>query len=275
MSYSILGARGFIGTRLLGALRDGGYDCDAFSHKEETSLSGRLGHVIDCVGVTSDFRERPFDAVRAHVSRVMDLIERCEFDSYLYLSSTRVYKRVTRSSEDVELLIDPNDFDDIYATSKLMGESIILTNPLSTFRVVRLSNVYGRGSSAVTFLNSLIDSAVETGEIRLGQKLDSERDYVDIEDVLPLLIRIVNDGKNRIYNIASGTNVTNRQITDLLKDRLGCKVSLQERAETVCFPQIRIDRIQNEFGFEPTQILDQFSELLAARCLENRANATY
>ena len=103
MSYSILGASGFIGARLVGALRDAGYDCDAYSHKEEARLSGRLGHVIDCVGVTSDFRERPFDAVRAHVGRVMDLIERCQFDSYLYLSSTTPdYARYERKAESLE-----------------------------------------------------------------------------------------------------------------------------------------------------------------------------
>ncbi len=262
MNYSVLGASGFIGSRLLHTLGEAGYDYHAYSHEEEATLAHRLGHVIDCAGVTSDFRVRPFDAVRAHVSRVMDLIERCEFDSYLYLSSTRVYRRVTQSREDVELLVDPHRFDDIYATSKLMGESIVLTHPRSTFRVARLSNVYGRGSSSLTFLNSVIASAVETGEIRLGQTLDSERDYVAIEDVLPLLIRIVRHGKNRIYNIASGRNVSNQQILDVLKDRFGCKVSVQERAESIRFPRICIDRIQSEFGFEPAHILDRISQLL-------------
>lgn len=257
------------------SLRDSGQDCRAYSRDEEAGLTHLSGHVIDCAGVTWDFRARPFDTVEAHVSRVMELIERCHPESYLYLSSTRVYKRVARASEEAELLIDPKNFDDIYGTSKLMGESIILTNPLSTFRVVRLSNVYGRGSSSMTFVNSLVDSALATGEIRLGQTLDSIRDYVDIEDVLPLLIRIVSEGKNRLYNIASGANISNQQIVEVLTDKLGCKVSLQEPAETVRFPRICIDRVRSEFGFMPRQFLDRFAELIQFRCLESNADVTH
>ena len=63
-------------------------------------LAGRrpAGHVIDCIGLTGDFRVRPLDTAEAHVGLVARCLAELQFDSFLLLSSTRVYARAERDA---------------------------------------------------------------------------------------------------------------------------------------------------------------------------------
>ena len=65
-------------------------------------LTGRrpAGHVIDCIGLTGDFRTRLLDTAEAHVSLVARCLAELCFDSFLLLSSTRVYTRASATHED-------------------------------------------------------------------------------------------------------------------------------------------------------------------------------
>src|SRR5688572_20741048 len=119
---TVLGASGFIGGHLVTKLRESG--CDVFTPEREADLSGkRLGHVVYCIGLTADFRSRPLDTVTAHVCRLVEVMRDCDFESLLYLSSTRLYKGDSKiAQEDDPFQVAPLDPDDLYNVSKLMGE---------------------------------------------------------------------------------------------------------------------------------------------------------
>ncbi|MBV9064181.1 MAG: NAD-dependent dehydratase, partial [Methylobacteriaceae bacterium] len=87
---TILGASGFIGSNLRRAVQAAGLPCYA-PGRAEALRTGPLGTVFYCIGVTADFRTRPFDTVAAHVCRLSRVLQGCEFDALIYLSSTRVY----------------------------------------------------------------------------------------------------------------------------------------------------------------------------------------
>ena len=89
MKFTILGANGFIGSNLVKFLKT--KNCEIFTPNISEITSENLGHVIYCIGITSDFRERPFDTVNSHVSLLNDFLKNHNFESFLYLSSTRVY----------------------------------------------------------------------------------------------------------------------------------------------------------------------------------------
>jgi nucleoside-diphosphate-sugar epimerase len=126
MYFTILGARGFIGSHLVSFLEHKGVEC--FAPAGEEHLYGRdLGHIIYCIGLTADFRTRTFDTVEAHVCALLDILKNCRYDSFLYLSSTRVYKNAQSTNEETMLAVDPCNPDDIYDISKIMGESLCLT----------------------------------------------------------------------------------------------------------------------------------------------------
>ena len=167
MKFTIFGGGGFIGRNLSRHLEDRGHKVWIPRRAAEETRGQDLGHVIYAIGLTGDFRLRPFDTVEAHVCKLAELLMAVRVDSWLYLSSTRVYsgsplQEVAR--EDIALNVTPG-LDGVYNISKLMGEALCLSLPNKNIRVVRLSNVYGYGQSKHTFLASIIDELVHTGKV--------------------------------------------------------------------------------------------------------------
>ena len=261
--FTILGASGFIGSHLVKFLRTKGFEL--LAPRREESLRGDLGHVIYCIGLTADFRTRPFDAMEAHVSRLVEVLRQNNFISLLYLSSTRVYQRLPLDSmadETAIIPVDTNDPSDIYNLSKLAGESICLANPNPKVRVARLSNVYGAYFRSDNFLDTIVREALTIGHIELKTTMNSCKDYVYIGDVVYALHLISILGLHRLYNVASGQNITHAQIIGHLSRLIGCSTSIDAKAVQINFPQISIQRLQKEFNFNPSSLESNLPSLL-------------
>lgn len=245
MKFTILGSSGFIGSALVSYLKEMNID---FETPKIEDCKG--GHVIYCIGVTSDFKTRPFDTTTAHVCLLKKVLN--NFDSFIYLSSTRIYDDY--GQEDSVIKVYPKNIDYLYNISKVMGESLCFTTKA---KVVRLSNVYGYGSN--NFLSSIIKDAIK-GEINLKTTLNSCRNYVSIKDVVSLLVKISLSSKHRLYNIASEENTTNGAVVSKLRQLTNCKV--REGTNEVYHPSINIDRIRNEFDFKPSNVINDLTELV-------------
>ena len=245
MTYTVLGAAGQIGSHMVEALSAGQENVIAIDRAPMSKMRG-LGDVLDCAGLTGDFRERPFDLVEAHVNRVARLLSEAEFDSYLYLSSTRVYRRGRSGEERAEICVRPDDPEDIYAISKAMGESVCLRDPRPTVRVVRLSNVYGPSISE-GLVASLVVEAIETGRVTLRAPPTSVRDLVHISDVVDLLPRISRGGRQRIYNVASGEATTLGQVATMVAEVLEVPLASNPSEEAFSLPAVSVERIRSEF----------------------------
>jgi nucleoside-diphosphate-sugar epimerase len=263
MRFTVLGASGFIGRNLVAHLREGGHEVLAPARNDAGRFRGSLGHVIYCIGLTSDFRHRPFDTVRAHVSVLSDVLEQADFASLLYLSSTRVYSRASETAETATLPSSPLESSDLYNLSKLMGESLCLNSERNGTRIVRLSNVIGFDPASDNFLSSLIRDAIE-GTILLRSALDSSKDYIALNDVLSILPRIAVEGVDRVYNVARGRNIRNSQLTKKLELLTGCRVKVAPRAPVQRFLPINIERLCREFGFSPSNPVERLADLVDA-----------
>lgn len=264
MSFTVLGGGGFIGSRLVASLRAAGQDCFAPGRDDPAVFTRPLGHVIYCVGLTADFRQRPFETVEAHVGLLSRVLERARFDSLLYLSSTRVYAGAEAGCEEADLRVQPQAPGDLYNLSKLMGESLCLSAGRPGARVARLSNVYGADFGSSNFLAAVIGEAVESGRVRLGQSLASAKDYVSVEDVVALLPRLAVAGRSPIYNVAGGSDVTHGALLARISQLTGCTVEVAPDAPTVRFPSLSIARAAREFDFRPRALLDDIAALVGA-----------
>jgi len=269
--FTVLGGGGFIGSQLVRDLERGGYDVFSPKRGDCTLDFKNLGHVIYCIGLTSDFRSRPFATVQAHVSALAEVLEKARFDSLLYVSSTRVYGKISTASETSQLAVESTDPSDLYNISKLMGESLCLNCGRENVRVARLSNVYGADFHSGNFLTSLIRQAIQSDHITLQSTLDSVKDYVSLTDVAAVLPRIAIAGNERIYNVASGCNVSNGQIAKQLSMLTGCKVEVMPGSPLISFPVIDTGRIRTEFSFAARSLLDDLPKLVKQFQIEERA----
>jgi len=265
MNATVIGAQGFIGSHLVSYLGKIGAAVFAPPKGDSSIFARSLGHVFYCAGLTADFRQKPFETVRAHVAYLLDVLERANYDSLLYLSSTRVYSGATAGREDETLRVNPCDPSDLYNLSKLTGEAVCLAAANRKVRIARLSNVYGAGMDPANFLASLIEDAVMRGRIVLGISRDSAKDYVYVGDVVQLMAKIALSGRHRLYNIAAGFNVAAGPIIDRLSDLTGCAVEVAAGAPAVAFPPICIERVRTEFGFSPAKLECVIEHLIADR----------
>src|SRR5690348_16597612 len=105
-TFTILGAGGFVGAALTAWLESEDHLVHPISRASLPALLATrrpTGHVIDCVGLTGDFRSRPLDTAEAHVGIVARCLAELEFESFLLLSSTRVYARAAATHENTPL----------------------------------------------------------------------------------------------------------------------------------------------------------------------------
>lgn len=249
---TVLGGSGYIGHHLVTQLRILGYDCWAPDRADPALLQRPLGTVFYCIGLTADFRSRPFETVQAHVCHLREVLQHGQFDQLVYLSSTRVYLGAEDTYEDQSLTVSPGDPDDLYKLSKLMGESLVLHSG-RTCKVVRLSNVVGgTHGNPDSFVESLWRDA-RSGPILLRSDPQSAKDYIHVNDVVDLLALVAWRGKQRIYNLASGEQTTHAQWLDYISSVTGSIWSVKPDAILQQFLPIRAARLQAEFDYFPEQ----------------------
>ena len=270
MKFTVFGARGFIGARMAEYLAARGHEVLAPSRSAAEVSGAELGHVVYAIGLTGDFRTRPFDTIDAHVSALARLMRDARYESWLYLSSTRLYgadagRGPCREADAIRVTPGP---DSLYDASKLLGEALCLTQPRA--RAVRLSNVYGEGLGAQTFLGAILDELRRTGEATLREAPGSAKDYVSLEAICPLLEAIATRGAQRLYNVASGRSVTHAEIAARITRATGCPVSFAEGAPQRSFPPIDVSRAAAEFSFSAPSLLDDLESLLIQSGVRSR-----
>jgi len=260
-SITVLGASGFIGSALVKSLEEA--DLEHLAPRKNEKLEGRkLGDIIYCIGLTADFRERPFETVDAHICHLLHILRDCDFDSLLYLSSARIYQGEGAGTREEGLIrISPSNPEHLYNISKVMGEALALACGKRT-KVVRLSNVYGEDYTSQNFLPMVIKDAVSKPRVTVHNAPTAEKDYVSVHDVVDGLIKIAGNGRQSIYNLASGINVSNLRLTQRISELTGCRITFDPAAAGVSFPSVDIGRMQSEFGFRPRNILDDLGGLI-------------
>lgn len=272
--FTIFGGSGFIGRHLASALKATGQPVSIPERDASVESLGAMGHVIYCAGLTADFRSRPHDTMEAHVGLASRILACGEFDSLVYLSSTRIYDGASNGSEEMTFSVDPWSPNDLYNISKLAGESLCLNHTNQKVRVARLSNVYGtgmfsEGPGGQNFLASVIRDAISENHVELQSAPGSAKDYIHIGDVVRALALIAIDGRERIYNVASGETVSHEQLLDGLSEMTGCTWSTAPDSPHVGFPSITTGRIATAFTgagltWSPSRLLDRLPDLTYA-----------
>ena len=259
---TVLGAGGFIGSQIVKLLQRNNTAYYAPSRNEMLKQEN-LGDIIYCIGLTADFRSKPFETVEAHVCKLNGILSHCSFSSLTYLSSTRVYINSASgmAAETDKIMVDPMNAEDLYTLTKLTGERLCLSSGKNT-KIARMSNVVGKSDVPANFLSQVINDIQQKGEVELHQTLSSAKDYIFIDDAVELLINIALYGKEKIYNVASGINTTNVEIVENLQKYFSFNVEVNAKAREVIFPLIINDKICSEFRYTPKKILEQLKMII-------------
>jgi len=243
--YTVIGASGFVGARLVAALRQDGHDVYAPRRGDPDVFARELGQVIYCAGLTADYAARPFDTVEAHVSLLARLLQDASFSHLIYLSSTRLYDSsgVASGREDQSLILDPANPRHLYDLSKALGENLCLTVAGDRTAIARLACVFDWSPGAPGFLSEWLQRAANEKSMSLDSASGFVRDYIHLDDVVAALRAMTDGGVTGIVNLASGENVSNAELSEVFK-RCGWSVSLARETPRQKAPLCDVKRLK-------------------------------
>lgn len=242
---TVLGAQGFIGKALSKYLRARGHQVFTPERQAPEIMKRSLGTVYYCIGLTSDFAQRPFDTVQAHVSYLARILEEAHFEHIVYLSSTRLYDSLSIAEANGEspLILSPNNPRHIYDLSKALGENLCLTVAPKSSSIARLSSVYDIEVSSPGFLSELLQRLRSERAFAIDSSPGYCRDYISLDDAIVSLVAIGEYRANGIYNVASGVNTYNQQIADTLRP-FGVDIRFTLSGEPMHLASCNIDNLR-------------------------------
>jgi nucleoside-diphosphate-sugar epimerase len=259
---TILGAGGFVGSHLARYLQAHGVKFSAPQKDDKSYINHDLGYVFYCIGLTADYAKRPFDVITAHIDLLAQILRAGRYQRLVYLSSTRLYDSGAGGGvETQDLIFNPANPRHSYDLSKAMGEWLCLHTGQGRASVARLASVYSTTDlSDRNFLHTTIEEALGGQNFSLRTAADYARDYVHTDDVCAALACILANGRQGIYNVASGQNISNRELFLKIQTLTGVLINPEMPPTGITAPQIDINRIRDEFGLKPAKLLDKLAE---------------
>ncbi len=248
MTILILGSEGFIGSHLVAYFLRGGHTvhgCDlydgpkkaGYSYTRVTRISPEWEEVFGsrqfdcCVNAAgsgnvpysmthplSDFESNTLDTMRA-LDTIRRLNKSCR---YLHISSAAVYgnpERLPISEQDLKHPLSP------YGWNKLMAENVC-SEYHTVYGVataaVRPFSVYGNGLRKQLIWDICKKLQAADSILLFGTGTES-RDFIHISDLVLLIDRILQQASftGNVFNGASGTETTIREIADLFETHYG------------------------------------------------------
>lgn len=263
MDWTIFGHSGFIGSYLKKELGTNKSNHVHLATADDLRKPSKInyGNVIWAIGLTADFRQRPLDTIDAHISLLIPFLRYASFKSFTYLSSTRVYQYSEHTKEDQQLKVNPLEASDLYNLSKLTGEALVLSQRKKITRVIRLSNIIGPGEIKRKNFLSEVCAEAKSGHINLRSSIMSEKDYLWIKDAIELIIAIAEYGNKKIYNVASGNNISNQSWIEAITEFTGSTYKVLPNTEPIKFMKIDISNIENEFWIPTIDPMTKISHL--------------
>lgn len=259
---TLLGSSGYIGSAFLSYCKNSGISIESPKREELHSYKHkRIKTLLWCIGITSDFHTRLYETVEISVSYLNEFLYNNDIEQVVYMSSTRIFKRNTFVTEETMPLLLPSCKDDVYALSKVLGEAICLHSGIKA-KIIRISNVYSVATpnKPIGFLGSVLGS-LKSKECIFNTTPNSTRNFVHIDDVTDIAMKIIKNSDRDIYHIASAENISNSQIDSILK-RNGIDVKYGHDISELISPCLDIDLIANEFYTPRNTFLGDFDALI-------------
>ena len=248
--YTIFGHTGFLGQNIVGYLKKNNLNF-FLPQKNRFIFSKNLNNIIYCIGVDNVFDD-PLDSIEANLKILSKIITKNKFESLLFVSTTRLYLNSNKTSENDLININPNLKNYFFNSLKLAAENFCLSQKNKKVKVVRMSNLYGNHFSKQKYLlPTLLRNSVNKKIIDIYINKKSKKNYLNVDDAIDVIFKVINKGKYRLYNIASDKLYTLDFIAKNIQKITKCKIRYKNQKFRYDEPKINIKIIKKEFNFRP------------------------
>lgn len=171
------------------------------------------------------FLEYPKETIGLNINVLFDLLEQAEKNqaTFLYLSSAEVYGEADRAHipTNESYFGNVNTLTDraVYAESKRLGETIcFLYRNKINIKIARALIAYGPGVkySDKRVISEFVKKAQEEKEITMMDEGLAQRTFCFITDTVEMLLNIMLNGKETVYNVSGQDTVTIRDLAKII-----------------------------------------------------------
>jgi dTDP-glucose 4,6-dehydratase len=188
--------------------------------------------------------------------RLLDAALRHETPRFVHVSTDEVYGSISEGSWDENRPLEPNS---PYAASKagsdLLARSYHRTHGLN-LSITRCSNNYGPFHFPEKVIPLFVTNLIDDKHVPLYGEGNNIRDWLHVDDHCRGIAMVLVTGRaGEVYNIGGGTELTNKELTQLLLDATGKDWSYVDRVADRLGHDLRysvdITKISNELGYKP------------------------
>ena len=173
----------------------------------------------------------------------------------IYASSCSVYSRITPHPWSEMTVVIPDNF---YSISKFVGELLFYKElqmnelPLT---ILRINAPYGANNRIKTVVNIFLERSVNDEDLLLYGNGTRKQDFIYVKDVARAFWQAYQEKRPGIYNIASGTTVTMKELAELIITLTHSKSRIlysgKEDPHENVKVSIDVSKAQKELGFTP------------------------
>ncbi|SDQ73184.1 dTDP-glucose 4,6-dehydratase [Curtobacterium sp. UNCCL20] len=194
--------------------------------------------------------------------RLLDAALRHGTERFVQVSTDEVYGSISEGSWDEERPLEPNSpYSASKAGSDLLARSYHRTHGLN-LSITRCSNNYGPYHFPEKVIPLFVTNLIDDKHVPLYGEGNNIRDWLHVDDHTRGIALVLTKGRaGEIYNIGGGTELTNKELTQLLLDATGKDWSYVDRVADRLGHDLRysvdISKIQAELGYEPKVPFEQ------------------
>ena len=271
MRIVVTGSRGFIGSKLLPALKEldhevieldimNGFDISKWESVKEISRFDVVMHLaaISYVPKSYEIPRKMFDV---NINGTLNMLELCRInDAKMIFTSSYVYGKPKYLPIDER---HPTESFNPYCQSKLIGESLCKSYnkdfgvPVIIFRPF---NIYGEGQND-NFLIPMIQKQIKVGKVVKLKDSRPKRDFIHVDDVVSAYCKAVNYNKTEfeIFNLGSGCSYSVQEVAEILVKKSGKEISIEfleeHRKNEVLDTVANIDKVKKTLNWQPNNCL--------------------
>jgi dTDP-glucose 4,6-dehydratase len=175
---------------------------------------------------------------------------------FVHVSTDEVYGSISEGSWDENCALLPNSpYSASKASSDLLVRSYSRTHNLN-INITRCSNNYGPYQFPEKVIPLFVTNLIDGQKIPLYGSGSNVRDWLHVDDHCRGIYLVLENGKfGEIYNIGGGTELTNKELTNLLLEACNrdweSVVQVEDRKAHDLRYSVDISKISKELGYFP------------------------
>lgn len=234
----ITGAYGLVGSNICKALERDYPDIEItkakFDARNETLDKCPFDYIIMASGYGQPqmFGKDKIKTININTEHVEHLFRYLKPNGkFLFVSSSEVYSGAPSPHKETDIgTTTPQHPRACYIEGKRCGEAICMAYKEQGYdvKIARLALAYGPGTKKgdTRVINQFIEQALTTSRIKLKDKGESMRTYLYVEDAAKMMLDVLFNGKDTVYNIGGDSRTSIKMLAGLIGAYLGIPVEL-------------------------------------------------